>query len=197
MASVTPRPRSVSVHNGSVQAGHVVLDGTGRRAHCRRYGSVVDGPGGAEGGVGGSGKGRGTAGGGGGGLSDNRDAEGVVVGASATLLLLEDVLGVVHGDHAGVRDHVRVAEATVHVAGLFWDVVPMRRGIHKHTALLLWVRDEVHVGVLVVVEGVGSHLSRIGVIGEGGPGSLRCPQEGLHLEVWSYCGGGGWWCGWG
>ena len=36
-----------------------------------------------------------------------------------------------------------------------WDDIPVRRGVDKHTAGRLPVRDQVHVGVLVVVERVG------------------------------------------
>ena len=41
-----------------------------------------------------------------------------------------------------------------------WDDIPMRWGVDKHTAGRLPVRDQVHVGVLVVVEGVGGGWGR-------------------------------------
>ena len=41
-----------------------------------------------------------------------------------------------------------------------WDDVPVRWGVDKHTAGRLPVRDQVHVGVLVVVEGVGGGRRR-------------------------------------
>ena len=63
-------------------------------------GGEVGGAGAGEGGVGGSGQGRGT--GGGGRARDDRDSKSVVVGQTPPLGLLQDVLGVVHGDNPAV-----------------------------------------------------------------------------------------------
>ena len=78
------------------------------------HGSVEAGGGAGEGGVGRGGEGGGAGGGGGGG--DDGDAESVVVAtvpASPPLGLLQDILGVVHGDQPGVRDEVREPAAAV------------------------------------------------------------------------------------
>lgn len=76
----------------------------------------------------------------------------VVVGAPS-LGLLKNILRVVHGHHARVRD--KVGQSAVVVTILLWYDIPVRRGVDKHTAGRLPVRDQVHVGVLVVVERVG------------------------------------------
>jgi len=91
-----------------------------------------------------------------GGGGNHRDAQGVVVAGIPPLCLLQDVLRVVHGDDPRVRDEVGEHQLPI-VVSLFWYHETMWRRVDKHSLFApggSTVADQVHIRVLVVVQGV-------------------------------------------